>query len=701
MTQATMSASDVQIEPHYAMLDADTSFTHGAGQPLTTNPHILGYVQEQVALTRPASVYWLDGTRVERDALTQRAVSDGVLIPLNQTLRPGCYLHRSNPNDVARSEHLTFICSEDPRDCGPTSQWLHPSEAYTRMNALFEGSMQGKTMYVIPYVMGPLNSPFSMVGLQVTDSIYVALNMLIMTRAGKVALDQLGPTSEDFCRGLHAVAECDPDRRFVMHFPKDNVILSYGSGYGGNALLGKKCLALRMASHAGWRDGWMAEHMLILGAESPDGRVSHVAAAFPSACGKTNFAMLQPPASFGGWKITTVGDDIAWLRPNPADGRLYAVNPEAGYFGVAPGTSAASNPHAFAMVASHTIFTNVAMTPEGDVWWEGMTEQAPDQLIDWLGQPWNRATATTPAAHPNSRFTVSMWRNPTASPMADSPTGVPIDALVFGGRRADTVPLVLQAFDWSHGAMLGATLGSETTAASTGQTGILRRDPMAMRPFLGYHLAAYWSHWLAMRGRLTNPPAVFLVNWFRRAARDPAAPGYLDAARAGRFIWPGFGDNMRVLEWIVARTRGETGAAESLVGYVPRAGDINLAGLPGAADAADAERILNAASHICLDDWLAETRAMRAYFDEIDAHRSCPALGETEPQPELHLVPATFRLTVDLLESKIQACRPGAADGPAAATPGPRPVPSAVKAAKLADLAATSGATSPKATSFF
>jgi phosphoenolpyruvate carboxykinase (GTP) len=536
--------------------------------PATSNQALLDWVSTMAKLTKPDHIVWCDGSDEERRRLTELAVSTGVLKPLDPKKRPGCFISYSNPNDVARVEHLTFICTPTKAEAGPTNNWMAPSDAYAKLTPLFDGSMKGRTMYVVPYVMGPLGSPFSKVGVELTDSVYVALNMRIMTRMGRAALEHLGE-SNDFNRGLHSTLDLDPEKRFICHFPEDNTIWSVGSGYGGNVLLGKKCLALRIGSYLGKKEGWLAEHMLILGVESPEGHISYVAAAFPSACGKTNFAMMIPPRRFEGWRIWTVGDDIAWMRVGE-DGRLWAVNPENGYFGVAPGTSMSSNANAMKTVAKDTLFTNVALTRDNDVWWEGVDGEVPDELIDWKGHPWKKGS-TEKAAHPNSRFTSPITNNPMLSREWDNPAGVPISAIIFGGRRAGTVPLVLQSFNWVHGVYLGATLGSETTAAAIGQVGVLRRDPMAMLPFCGYDMGSYFGHWLAMRHRIQNPPKIFLVNWFRKD-------------EDGKFVWPGFGENMRVLKWIVDRVHGQGYGVESPLGWMPRYEDIEWNGLDFPAD---------------------------------------------------------------------------------------------------------------------
>ncbi len=573
-----------------------------SGKPLTKNAKLLQWVDEMARLTKPDRIVWCDGSDEEKHRLTELAVAEKVLEPLNQTKLPGCYLHRSNPNDVARVEQLTFICTPTKDEAGPTNNWMEPAEAYAKLGKLFDGSMKGKTMYVIPYVMGPVGSPMSKVGVEITDSVYVVLNMRIMTRMGKAALTMLGE-SNDFNRGLHAVLDCNPERRFICHFPQENTIWSVGSGYGGNVLLGKKCLALRIGSYLGKKEGWLAEHMLILGVESPEGEMTYVAAAFPSACGKTNFAMMIPPKRFKGWKIWTVGDDIAWMKVGE-DGRLYAINPEFGYFGVAPGTSNESNPNALKTVSRDTIFTNVALTKDGDVWWEGKDGPVPDELTDWQGRPWKKGS-TEKAAHPNSRFTAPATNNPCISKFYDDPDGVPISAIIFGGRRATTVPLVMQAFNWMNGVFFGATLGSETTAAATGKVGIVRRDPFAMLPFCGYNMGSYFQHWLDMQANIAYPPKVFLVNWFRKN-------------KDGKFLWPGFGENMRVLKWVVDRARLRVGGQETPFGWVPKAGDLDLSGLDIPSEQVDE------ATHIDLDEWRTELESFGEFFDKI---------GPTMPKP--------------------------------------------------------------------
>ena len=534
-----------------------------SGKCNTSNKSVLAWVDEMVKHCKPDRVYWCDGSKAERKALTAEAVERGILIKLNQKKLPGCYYHRSNPNDVARVEQSTFICTESQEEAGPTNNWMAPKEMYQKLRAYAEGSMHGRTMYVIPYLMGPPGSPLAKVGVELTDSIYVALSMGTMTRMGEVAFEELGK-DDDFNRGLHCMLDVNPERRYIAHFPKDNAIISVGSNYGGNVLLGKKCLALRIGSYLGRQQGWFAEHMLILCVESPTGEKTYIAAAFPSACGKTNFAMMMPPAQLKGWKIWTIGDDIAWMRPGP-DGRLYAINPEAGYFGVVPGTNSKSNPAAVEMISRDTIFTNVALTPDLDVWWEDKDGPPPKECLDWKGNKWT-PDSEEKAAHPNSRFTAPMTNNPLLAPEVNDPAGVPIRGIIFGGRRSNTTPLVYQAFNWVHGVYIGATMGSEMTAAAVGGAGQVRRDPMAMLPFCGYHMGDYFRHWINMHKTIKHPPRIFHVNWFRKNG-------------AGEFLWPGFGENMRVLKWIIDRCHARTDAEETALGWVPGPTSLNLDGL--------------------------------------------------------------------------------------------------------------------------
>ncbi|MCR5263091.1 MAG: phosphoenolpyruvate carboxykinase (GTP) [Clostridiales bacterium] len=572
---------------------------------LTDNKTALAWIEEMAAMTQPDKVVWIDGGEEQADELKKQACSTGELIKLNEELLPDCYLHRTAVNDVARVEARTFICTPTKEEAGNINNWMAPDEMYAKLKKLYKGSMKGKTMYVLPYSMGVIGSDFAKIGIELTDSIYVVLNMLIMTRAGKAAAEAL---DDGFIRGLHAVADCDPENRYIVQFPQDNTIMSVNSGYGGNVILGKKCFALRIASYLGRKEGWMAEHMLILGIEYPDGSVHYVTGAFPSACGKTNLAMLIPPEVYRkqGYKAWTVGDDIAWLRVGK-DGRLWAVNPEAGFFGVAPGTNDHSNPNALATTKKETIFTNVAYRPaDGTVWWESLTKEPPEGLIDWTGKPWdpskyNKADKTTSAAHPNSRFTTKAKNCPCISSEFDSVTGVPIDCIIFGGRRARTAPLVYQSRDWQHGTFVGAIMASETTAAAAGAVGVVRRDPMAMRPFAGYNMGDYFRHWLDMGKIIKNPPLIFNVNWFRTDSE-------------GHFIWPGFGDNMRVVMWMLKRAAGEADAVETEIGFVPKAEDINIDGLDITVDTV--KELLS----VDKEAWLEDCVSIRDFFAQIGDH---------------------------------------------------------------------------------
>lgn len=532
---------------------------------MTKNQSVLSWIDEMTAMTKPKNIVWIDGSEEQLNALRKEACATGEITPLNQDLLPGCYYHRTAVNDVARVENKTFICSPTKEDAGPTNNWMEPSEMYAKLKKLFAGSMEGRTCYVLPYSMGVIGSPFAKYGVELTDSIYVVLNMHIMTRMGDAVWEALGDSS-DFIRGLHSKAQLSEENRYIVHFPQDNTIWSVNSGYGGNVLLGKKCFALRIASYLGRKEGWMAEHMLILGVEYPNGEIKYLAAAFPSACGKTNLAMLIPPEIYQnkGYKVWCVGDDIAWIKVGE-DGRLWAVNPENGFFGVAPGTNAKSNPNALASTRSNTIFTNVVMTKDGNVWWEGLDKNPPTGCLDWKGEPWDPASGTN-GAHPNSRFTAPAINCPCVSSEFNSSKGVPLSAIVFGGRRAKTAPLVYQARDWAHGVFVGSAMASETTAAAAGAVGVVRRDPMAMLPFCGYNMADYFQHWLDMGKKIKNPPNIFNVNWFRTNDK-------------GNFIWPGFGDNMRVLLWILDRCANKVDAVETPIGFLPKAEDINIEGL--------------------------------------------------------------------------------------------------------------------------
>jgi phosphoenolpyruvate carboxykinase (GTP) len=560
----------------------------------TTLSALQAWVEQVAALTQPDQIHWCDGSDAENQVLIERMLDNGDLLRLNPQTHPDCYLHRSSPSDVARVEHLTFVCTPEREDAGPNNHWMAPEQAHAQIDALFAGCMRGRTMYVIPYCMGPVDSPISRCGVEITDSPYVVANMRIMTRMGAAALARIERDGV-FVRGLHSIGELDPERRFIMHFPEELSIKSYGSGYGGNALLGKKCHALRIASFQARREGWLAEHMLIVGITNPAGQTHYIAAAFPSACGKTNLAMLIPPESvYPGWKVFTVGDDICWMQPGD-DGRLYAINPEAGFFGVAPGTSASTNANALAMLDRDAIFTNVGVTEDNQPWWEGLPDGQP--TLDWQGRPFEPGKG--PAAHPNSRFTVPISRCPSYTAESENPRGVPISAIIFGGRRASLVPLVFEARDWTHGVLVGATMASETTAAATGAVGVVRRDPMAMKPFCGYHFGDYWAHWLSIGERAPNAPRIFHVNWFRKDA-------------AGKFMWPGFGDNMRVLEWVMARCEQRVGAVETPIGLLPHKADLNLRGL-------DLDATLDTLLSVDQAAYAREFADIAAFFDEYGA----------------------------------------------------------------------------------
>lgn len=571
---------------------------------MTTNKKVLQFVDEAVALAKPDKVVWIDGSEAQLEALRKEAIASGEMIKLNDEKLPGCLYHRTKPNDVARVEGRTFICSRRKEDAGPTNNWMDPEEMYKKLKAIAKDSMIGRTMYVIPFSMGAVNSPFAKIGIETTDSIYVVLNMAIMTRIGQKVLDRLGD-SEDVVRGFHAKCNVDENERYIVQFPEDNAIWSVNSAYGGNVLLGKKCFALRIASYQGKNEGWMAEHMLILGVEKPNGETKYVTAAFPSACGKTNLAMLIPPEVYTkkGYRVYTVGDDIAWLRVG-ADGRLYAINPEAGFFGVAPGTNEKSNPNALASTRKNTIFTNVAINPEDNtVWWEGLTKTPPARLIDWKGNPWtpdmkDADGKPVKAAHPNSRFTAPAMNCPCISSEFEAPNGVPISAIIFGGRRAATTPLVYQSRSWDNGVFVGSIMASETTAAAAGAVGVVRRDPMAMLPFCGYHMGDYFQHWIDMGKKIKVQPKIFNVNWFRTDSE-------------GHFIWPGFGDNMRVLDWILKRCEETVDADETAIGYVPKPEDINLEGC--GVDKETLKGLLN----VDTETWKKEAEGIKEFYKKF------------------------------------------------------------------------------------
>ena len=588
---------------------------------LTDNSNVLKWVDEIISMTNPSNVVWIDGSEELYEELREEACSTGELVKLNEEIYPGCYYHRSAKDDVARMEDKTFICSRKKEDAGNTNNWKSPEEAYKLGREIFTDSMKGRTMYIIPYSMGPVGSPFSKIGIEITDSIYVVLSMNIMTRVGKEVLDALGD-SNDFVRGVHGKCTLDINKRYIFHFPEDNTIWSCNSGYGGNVLLGKKCFALRIASYQGRMEGWMAEHMLIVGIENPQGEVKYIAGAFPSACGKTNLAMLIPPEIYlnKGYKVWTVGDDIAWLRIKE-DGRLWAINPEAGFFGVAPGTNAKSNYNALMSTKKNSIFTNVVLNlDDNTVWWEKLDNNPPENALDWMGNPWNGKTSKENGAHPNSRFTAPAKNCPCISPEWESPEGVPLSAIIFGGRRAKTAPLVYQSRDWQHGTFVGSILASETTAAASGKVGVVRRDPMAMLPFCGYNMGDYFKHWLEMGKKMSNPPKIFHVNWFR-------------TNEEGQFIWPGFGDNFRVIEWMLKRCENKADANEAPIGYLPKPEDINIEGLNLSADT------LKSLLSIDTESWLADIKNIEEFYAKI---------GDTIPQ---ELIEELKRLADNLIKS--------------------------------------------------
>ncbi len=607
---------------------------------LTQNPNILKWIDEMVALCKPDSVVWIDGSKEQLDALTEEVCSlpddsKDKMYKLNQDKLPGCLYHRTLPNDVARVEDRTFICCKNKEDAGPTNNWCDPQEMYAKLTPLYDGVMKGRTMYIIPYSMGPIGSPIAKVGVEITDSIYVVLNMNIMTRMGKEVMDAFGNESNDFVRCLHSKADVDPEKRYIVHFPEDNAIWSVNSAYGGNVLLGKKCFALRIASYQGKNEGWMAEHMLILGVKKPNGEIKYITAAFPSACGKTNLAMLIPPEGYrkDGYEVFTVGDDIAWMKQGE-DGRLYAINPENGFFGVAPGTNSKSNYNALASTMKNTIFTNVAINNDDNtVWWEGLDKNPPVNATEWKGAKVNGVEFTSikgedgkpqKLAHPNSRFTAPAENCPCISPEFNNPQGVPVSAIIFGGRRASTTPLVYQSFDWTHGTYMGSAVSSETTAAATGAVGVLRHDPMAMKPFIGYNVGDYWAHWLEMGEKLGDKaPKIFNVNWFKQDEE-------------GNFMWPGFGDNMRVLDWIIKRCEGEIDAEETAIGYLPKKGDINIEGLEDEVTPEVMDKLLE----VDKDLWAKEIAEMRRYYKEDITEKG----GR---------VPAALEAQLDALEARL------------------------------------------------